>query len=117
MSRVERYRLCRFSRHCSSTDEVFYGLEKRDLIQPFLQLLGNNDEENINGRDRSVFDARNRPGRECRNSDSDGGGGYGCEGSRSINNFTRRSLDLVFILVINLFDVLGMPKNRAMSAD
>ena len=47
-------------KHQSST-EVFDSLGERNLIHSFLQLLGNDDEKDIDRFDRNVFNAYDGP--------------------------------------------------------
>jgi hypothetical protein len=45
----------------SSTNEVFDSLGERNLIHSFLQLLGNDDEKDIDRFNRNVFNAYDGP--------------------------------------------------------
>jgi hypothetical protein len=46
-----------------AADEVFDRFGERNLVNTFLQLLGNNDRKDLNSFDRNIFDASDRTAR------------------------------------------------------
>jgi hypothetical protein len=72
-------------------DQIFDGLRQRDFVHPLLEFLGDDHAENIDRLEKSIFDARSRPG----------GGRFGFG----------RGLRFVLELVINLLDALGVAGN------